>query len=99
MTESLHYNNLKITHTMIHVKFIIVYCQFYCRFNFFSISLTENNVVEFEDDIIEVPIYNGIVFSPADIHRVPKVSNTHTWMIFGIPYHIDVAELLKSRSL
>ena len=68
-------------------------------FNFFSISLTDGNVVEFKDDIIDVPIYSGIVFSPADVHRVPKVDSTHTWIIFGIPYHIDVDDILKSRNL
>jgi hypothetical protein len=64
-------------------------------FNFFSIALTEGNIVEFKDKLIHVPIYHGIVFSPADVHRIPKVDNTHTWLIFGIPYHLDVGELLE----
>lgn len=63
--------------------------------NFFSISLTEGNKVEFKDEIIDVPIYHGIVFHPADVHRIPQVSNKHTWLVFGIPYHLDVGQLLE----
>jgi hypothetical protein len=66
-----------------------------CPMNFFSIALTEGNTIEFKDEIVNVPIYHGIVFSPADVHRIPKVDNTHTWLIFGIPYHLDVGELLE----
>ena len=64
--------------------------------NFFSIALTNGNVVEFKDDIINVPKYHGIVFHPSDIHRTPIAEEEHVWLVFGIPDHLDVGELIKS---
>ena len=62
--------------------------------NFFSIALTDGNVVEFKDEVIDVPIYHGIVFPPSDVHRVPKVKKPHTWLVLGIPDHLDVGKIL-----
>tara|TARA_B100000676_G_C17910931_1_gene749956 strand:- start:14 stop:526 length:513 start_codon:yes stop_codon:yes gene_type:complete len=66
--------------------------------NFFSISLTDDNMIEFREDpeeLINVPKHHGILFHPSDVHRVPTVSKDHTWLILGIPSHIDVGEVIR----
>lgn len=64
--------------------------------NFFSIALTEGNLIEFKDEIIDVPQYHGIVFHPSDMHRIPAVENTHIWLVLGIPSHLDVSDLITN---
>jgi hypothetical protein len=57
---------------------------------FFSISMTDDNVIKFKDQEISVPKYHGLSFQLADVHCVEPVNKSHYWLVLGVPKHIDI---------
>lgn len=49
----------------------------------FSIALT-NSHIQIEDELVHVPKYSAIEFSPCTIHSIPKVDNEQSWLVLSI---------------
>ena len=62
---------------------------------FFSISLTDNNNVEFKEEVVDVKIHHAISFAPGDVHQVSSSEHDRMWLVLGVADHVDLCSTLN----
>lgn len=63
--------------------------------NFFSVSLTDNNMVGFREETVNVDKHHAILFAPGDEHMVPVSEHDRMWLVLGVADHVDMQSTLK----
>tara|TARA_R110000765_G_scaffold7963_4_gene25992 strand:+ start:12856 stop:13377 length:522 start_codon:yes stop_codon:yes gene_type:complete len=63
---------------------------------FLSIALTENNSIEVDGVVVNVPKYSAIEFSPSQPHAISEVQEKQTWLVLMVANYVDVDKAIRS---
>lgn len=64
---------------------------------FLSIALTDNNYIEVEGTLYNIPQYHAIEFSPTMLHEIDTVKTKQTWLVYMVPGYLNVKEKILGR--